>query len=73
MPSGQFAGILPPQAGLVKLQSSGASDAEQELVLPAWSVQLRLVHHSQTCWAGSQEQKAPQGPELMESGSLQAC
>lgn len=40
---------------------------EQELALPAWSGQLRLVHLSQTCWAGSQERKkALQGPKLTE-------
>lgn len=38
-------------------RSSGSSHAEQELTLPAWSVQLRLVHQSQTCWAGSGERK----------------
>lgn len=36
------------------LQNSGGS-AEWELALPVWSVQLRLVPQSQTCWAGSQE------------------
>lgn len=56
-------GSFSPQAGQVmlpeaqKLRSSGSSHAEQELALPAWSVQLRLVHQSQTCWAGSPERK----------------
>lgn len=49
-------GTLSPWAGQVLLQNSGAS-AEWELALPVWSVQLRLVHQSQTCWAGSQEGK----------------
>lgn len=52
-------GTLSPWAGPVLLQSSElrASRAEWELALPACSVQLRLVHQSQTCWAGSLESK----------------
>lgn len=68
-------GTLSPWAGQVMLQSAGASHAEQELALPAWSVQLRLVHQSQTPnrpgWLPGE--KALQGSELTESGSLQAC